>query len=246
MDRIWWVVVAAGSSTRMGRAGAKMWLQIGERPVMAWVLHAIVQAGPAYGGVVVVRPEDVERTKRLVASTFPETRWMVEVGGKTRAESVRRGLQAIMSDGGALEDLVLIHDGARPLIDSALVARVVEAAASDGAAVPLVAVADTVKQVGVAGTHVLETVDRQHLGFAQTPQGFRLGAIWEAHRRLGPDAVVTDDAEVMERLQHPVRVVLGDARNRKITTPEDVAWVRWQLADRGDNVGEPSKGGVQG
>jgi len=230
MAKVWWVVVAAGSSTRMGAQGSKMWAEVAGQSVMAFVLTAIARSESFERGVVVVRPSDVEPTNCLLAALAAQGTWLVELGGQSRAESVRCGLEAILQEGAMADDLVLIHDGARPLVSPDLVARVIRTALRDGAAIPLISLADTVKQVNAEEHRVVGTIDREHLGLAQTPQGFRLGAILEAHRTLSPSARVTDDAEVMEKNHHRVSYVMGEPTNRKITTPDDLVWFRWWVS----------------
>ncbi len=124
---------------------------------------------------------------------------------------------------------MLVHDAARPLVDAALVEAVAREAAAGGAALPVLPVVDTVKRV--RDGRVVETLDREELGAAQTPQGFRLALLAEAYEAAFRDrATVTDEAMAVERLGAPVRAVPGSARNRKITTPEDLAWAEGVLA----------------
>ncbi len=238
MAKVWWVVVAAGQSTRMGAAGAKMWAEVQGRPVMAWTIEAISHSGALDQGVVVVRAEDLTRTTRLVAAQASASLWQVVAGGEARADSVRLGLEAVVHQGGQPSDMVLIHDGARPMLSAPLIARVVQAVQHQGAAIPLVPVADTVKLVDTENQQLVRTVERATLGLAQTPQGFRLGAILEAHRALGSGIMVTDDAEVMERSHQAVAYVEGDPGNRKITTPDDLVWLRWWVSLTASLIGK--------
>jgi 2-C-methyl-D-erythritol 4-phosphate cytidylyltransferase/2-C-methyl-D-erythritol 2,4-cyclodiphosphate synthase len=141
-------------------------------------------------------------------------------GGATRQASVRAGLEALAA---RHPEIVLIHDAARPFVTTALVDRAV-AAAKNSAAVPGIAVSDTVKAVDVRG-HVTQTVDRGALRAIQTPQGFSFDALLAAHRRAasaGHDDF-SDDAALMEWAGHPVTVFAGEAGNAKLTTAEDFA-----------------------
>ena len=123
---------------------------------------------------------------------------------------------------------MLVHDAARPLVEVALIESVVAAAAEDGAALPVVPLVDTVKRV--RDGRVVETLDREELAAAQTPQGFRLELLTAAYERAFREQLtVTDEATAVERLGHPVRIVAGSADNRKITTPEDLAWAEGHL-----------------
>ncbi len=136
-------------------------------------------------------------------------------GGETRAASVRAGLTAVPDDA----DVIVVHDAARPLANALLFESVVSAVGSDGAAgvIPVLAVADTLKRV--LGDRVQSTVDRHGLVTVQTPQGFEAAALRAAHRAEGE---ATDDAGLLERLGVAVCTVPGDARNVKITRPEDL------------------------
>jgi 2-C-methyl-D-erythritol 4-phosphate cytidylyltransferase len=141
-------------------------------------------------------------------------------GGSRRQDSVLEGLKQV-PDG--FDGVVLVHDAARPLVDAELVEKVAQAAAEAGAALPVLAVVDTVKRVREGW--VLETLDRSELGAAQTPQGFRFALLVAAYEAAFRDRVtVTDEAMAVERLGSPVRAVPGSSRNRKITTTEDLAW----------------------
>jgi 2-C-methyl-D-erythritol 4-phosphate cytidylyltransferase len=230
---VWWVVVAAGNSSRMGAKGSKMWLLVKEKPLMHLVLSRIRDAGQASGGAVVVRPDQETATRTVLNQVFPQERWDLAIGGDSRAASVSNGLDLVLKLGAEPEDVVLIHDGARPLVSTELVERVVSRTLSDGAAIPLLAVSDTVKQWDPASGRLLGTVDRTRLGLAQTPQGFLLGSIREAHARF-EGATPTDDAEVMERAGYSVAAVAGEWENRKITTAEDFEWLVWWLEREGD------------
>lgn len=203
-DKVWAVVVAAGSGTRFG--GAKQFAPLLGRPVVDWSVDAAKTV--CDGVVLVVPPGSAERAGAHGAD-------VVVVGGPTRAASVRAGLAAVPKD----TDVIVVHDGARPLASPALF-RAVVGAVSGGAdaAVPGLAVSDTVKRVD--GTAVVETVARGGLVTVQTPQAFRAGPLRDAHA-AGPEA--TDDAAVVEAAGTTVRVVPGDRRNIKVTTPEDLA-----------------------
>jgi 2-C-methyl-D-erythritol 4-phosphate cytidylyltransferase len=207
---------------RLGRRTPKQFLRLGGRTILAATLKHFTRH-PAVRAVVVAAPgEHLARTRRLVARAG---RCPVHVvpGGATRQESVWLALQAAP----ATVDIVVVHDAVRPFIDRGLIDAVVEAAARHGAAVCALPIAETVKRVsdGVVET----TLDRSGLWAVQTPQGFRAALLREAHDKARRDGVVgTDDAMLVERLGHPVRVVRGLAGNVKITTPEDLRRARGQ------------------
>jgi 2-C-methyl-D-erythritol 4-phosphate cytidylyltransferase/2-C-methyl-D-erythritol 2,4-cyclodiphosphate synthase len=143
-------------------------------------------------------------------------------GGARRQDSVAAGMRALPAD----VDVVLIHDAARPFADAALIDRVLAGVADAGAAVPATRVRDTVKRVPASGNRIAATIPRDELWLAQTPQGFRRHVL-EAAMAKGNDAVsATDDGMVVEMAGHPVKIVQGDERNVKITTPEDLAAAR--------------------
>jgi 2-C-methyl-D-erythritol 4-phosphate cytidylyltransferase/2-C-methyl-D-erythritol 2,4-cyclodiphosphate synthase len=142
----------------------------------------------------------------------------VVVGGARRQDSVRAGLAAVPAD----VTVVLVHDAARPFVDTALIDRVIDAAARTGAAVPAVAARDTVKRVPGPGRLVAGTLPREEIWLAQTPQGFRRDVLEDAVALGASGVEATDEAMLVERAGRPVEVVMGDDRNGKITTTDDV------------------------
>lgn len=207
------VVVAAGRGDRFG--AAKQFLVLDG---VRLVDRAVAACGAVCDEVVVVLPAGTEWDGPPVAAAV--------AGGATRSASVRAGLDALRSD----PDVVVVHDAARPLASPALF-RAVIAAVRDGAdaAVPGVAVADTLKRV--AGARVVETVDRDALVAVQTPQGFRPAALRAAHAGA---ADATDDAALVEAAGGTVVVVPGEADNFKVTEPADLERAAALLARRGD------------
>ncbi len=208
------IVVAAGRGTRMGED--KVWLPLGGLPVVAYSLKAFAACPGVSRLVLVVGRERVERGRELVSQLgIPAT---VCEGGERRQDSVQNGLDALGD-----EEIVAIHDGARPLVTVDLIEACYRAAERDGAAIPAVAVKDTVKRA-TADLWVAETVDRAGLWAVQTPQVFRTALVRTAYAEL--DREVTDDSAAVELLGHPVRIVPGDPRNLKLTTPEDLVVAR--------------------
>lgn len=185
--------------------------------------------------VLVVAPEDVERARWLLFRPDGDKPERVVAGGATRTESVRLGIQEASPE----SDLVVVHDGARPLVTPELVARCLAAAAVHGAVVAALPATDTVKQADGEGV-VTATLDRSQLWLAQTPQVFRrrlLEAALEAAAAQGASG--TDDASLVERLGHPVHLVPGDPDNLKVTWPEDLARAERHMSRRNDM---PAKG----
>jgi len=208
-EQIWTIVVGGGSGRRFGTP--KQYESLGDVRVID---RSIAVASEASDGVVVVvPPEDAEREGAVA-------------GGSSRSDSVRAGLAAVPVEA----TIVCVHDAARPLASPELFRRAI-AAVIDGAdaAIPGVAVADTIKVV--ANGVVVSTPDRSSLVAVQTPQAFRAAALRAAHD-CGDDA--TDDAALVEAAGGLVVVVDGEITNRKITVPDDLNWARRQLDTEGE------------
>ncbi|MGI6264718.1 MAG: 2-C-methyl-D-erythritol 2,4-cyclodiphosphate synthase [Acutalibacteraceae bacterium] len=213
------IIVAAGSSTRMGRP--KQWIVYDGLPVLGHTLRAFELSGRVNAVVVVTRKEDIAQTGDLCARMGLRKVVAVVPGGNTRQRSVKAGMDALPANAA----LVAIHDGARPFVSAELIARVADAAQKTGAAAAAVAVKDTVKIADGQGL-VQSTPDRRTLWSVQTPQIFdrrRFADALEKAFERGLD--LTDDCGVMEAAGYPVTLCQGDYRNVKITTPEDLAFV---------------------
>ena len=220
------IVVAAGRGVRMGGELPKVLLPLSGTPILVRTLRALAGAGGIRQIVAVVSRDYLEPARELVrqSGTWPIA-ISFAVGGAERQDSVAAGLQALPPDA----DLVVIHDGARPFVQPAQVAAVVDAAARHGAALLAVPSRDTVKLVDGQGV-VTSTPPRESVWLAQTPQAFRTALLRDAHARAHRAGVVaTDDAALVERLGVSVHVVRGDAANVKITTPDDLRWAEWYL-----------------
>ena len=222
------LIAAAGSGRRMGAAGNKLLLQLAGRPVLAWTLDAAL-ACPAIGWIGIVgQPVDAEPIAAIVAAASPDRPVQWILGGDTRQESVSRGLAALPS--GA--EGVLIHDGARCLVEPELLERCVVAVAGGAAVIAATPVTDTIKQVDDSGT-ITATPDRSALWAAQTPQGFPVDQLRQAHATATAEGwSVTDDAALFERLGLPVQVLQAPPSNIKLTTPFDLTIAAAVLAAR--------------
>jgi 2-C-methyl-D-erythritol 4-phosphate cytidylyltransferase/2-C-methyl-D-erythritol 2,4-cyclodiphosphate synthase len=217
------IVVAGGRGTRAGTAMPKQLIELGGRTVLQRSV-AVFDAHPATTAMVVVVPADLLADAReLVGPTRVECRFTG--GGARRQDSVRAGLAA-MPDG---PGLILVHDAARPFVDAALIDRVIAAAWRTGAVVPAVAARDTVKRVPAPGHLVAETIPREEVWLAQTPQGFRRPVLEEAVALGAAGVEATDETMLVERAGRPVEVVEGDDRNVKITTADDVMKAKQQF-----------------
>ncbi len=192
------------------------------------ILHTLGQFddfAPVAEVVLVLAPGSLEQGRQLVAQRGYRKISHICAGGARRQDSVRAGLEALNPC-----DLVMVHDGARPGLDQALLHRGLEAVRECGAAVAGVPVKDTIKVVSTGGM-VTQTPPRESLWAAQTPQIFRYDLLTDAHRQCTED--VTDDAAMVESLGHPVKMFLGSYENLKVTTPEDMAVVEAVLKGRG-------------
>jgi 2-C-methyl-D-erythritol 4-phosphate cytidylyltransferase len=215
------VVVAAGSSSRMGlgQGERKPFLQLAGRTVLEHACAALVGARGVRELVIVAREEDLSRIEAMAGETaaFANLRAVVP-GGAARTDSVRAGVAATSE---ACE-LVAVHDAARPLLESEVVERALTQAARKGAALVAIPVSDTIKR-SVEGRAALETVDRSQLWAAQTPQVFGRALLLELLERAAAEGYTpTDEAALHEHFVGPVPLVQGDATNIKLTTPDDL------------------------
>ena len=219
------IVVAAGASVRMGGVD-KLAAPIAGRPLLAWTLDALAMAPVVARLVVVTSPDRVEAIRD--APWLPPKVVAVVAGADRRQGSVAAGLAELdRLDGTRASDdgtrVVLVHDGARPIVSPELIEGIATTAAVHGAAIPVVPIGETVKRIS-AGL-VEATVDRSALATAQTPQGVRrsvLRAAFERYPADGPD-VFTDEAALLEACSIPVHVIDGEPGNIKVTLPADLA-----------------------
>ncbi len=224
-ERIWFVIVAAGASTRYGGAVPKPYLRVAGRPLIEHSLRAILSLPGIAGGVVVTVPGD-RRWPRLPKTVRQGV--VTATGGPTRAMSVLNGLNALIT--AAPEDWVLVHDAARPCVPrgdlNALVAECRNDAVGGLLAVPLT---DTLKQAD-AEQRSQRSLPRERLWRAQTPQMFRHGRLTRAlEQALSEGFDATDEAAAIERLGLRPRLVEGSPLNIKVTRPADLALVQAAL-----------------
>lgn len=207
------IIVAAGAGKRFGEP--KQFAYLRAKPVLEWTLERF-QAHPEVEAVVLVLPDeqDLKHYRIRYAKILDIVR-----GGEKRQDSVWQGFRLLLT--ASAPEVVLVHDGARPLVSPDLISRVIAAAKADGAAVPVLPVEDTVKEV--RDGRVAATVDRTFLARAQTPQGFRYDVLKKALDAARRDRFYgTDEAALVERVGLAVTAVAGDPRNIKITTPIDI------------------------
>ena len=216
------VVVAAGAGLRAGPGEPKVWRTLGGRPIIRWSVEGLLSAGAAEVVVVVAR----ERLGRVDEALAGLEGWRAVTGGRTRADSVQAGLAAITA---ARTQPVLVHDAARPFVARAHVDRLLAALDVADGAVPALPVPDTLKR---GEGLVDETVPREGLYRAQTPQAFRFGRLKAAYRRWPTGEEPTDDSSVMERAGGRVAMVPGDPMLMKLTYPEDFLLAEQLAASR--------------
>jgi len=241
------IVAAAGGSARMGgpstlrlrsgQAGSgqaldKLFAHLAGRPLLAHVLGRLQDCRHVDRIVLVISSANLQRGRDLVAEYGIDKVSAVCRGGPRRQDSVRLGLEALEPPGSAAGDWVLVHDGARLLVEP-VISRGLDAAQETGAAVPAIPIADTIKMAGQDGT-VDHTVDRSRLWAAQTPQVFRYDLLLRAHREVTAD--VTDDAAMLEALGLPVKLYPGSPLNIKVTTVEDLRLAEALLQEAATSV----------
>lgn len=203
------IITAAGYGKRMGRP--KQFIEIGCKPILERTLTVFNGTKVVDEMILVVNPEDVERSKKLKFSKLKK----IIAGGKERQDSVFNGLKALPEDA----EIVAIHDGARPFVSEQIIEKAISEAKDFGAVVVGVPVKDTIKSVTSNGNRVTGTLNRDELWAAQTPQVFKKDIIVRAYQCKHR---VTDDAMLVEKLGIPVKMVMGSYQNIKITTTEDL------------------------
>jgi 2-C-methyl-D-erythritol 4-phosphate cytidylyltransferase len=235
--RVFVILPAAGLGTRMapGHAtanAAKQFLSLAGLPILVHSLRAFAAVPQVSSIVVAVRGSEMARVEGLLAEHQLAGRITVVEGGDSRQESVGRALAAVHA---AEDDIVLVHDAVRPLIDPDTIARTIEAVAEHGAAIVGLPAIDTIKQVDrtAHGAVIRTTIPREYVVHAQTPQGFRWSILKRAFAEAEADGFAgTDEASLVERAGCQVAVVPGSAANLKITQPGDLELAEFYLARR--------------
>jgi 2-C-methyl-D-erythritol 4-phosphate cytidylyltransferase/2-C-methyl-D-erythritol 2,4-cyclodiphosphate synthase len=227
------LVVAAGRGTRAGGGEPKQYRPVLGIPLLTRTLTNLAAAAPEAHLRTVIHPDDHESyASAMRALPASCNGWAAPaIGGPTRQQSVRNGLEALAADGLSQQAIVLVHDAARPFPSGVLVRRAIESGRSHGAAVPGLPLTDAVKQVAASG-RIHGSPDRASLRTVQTPQAFRFDVLLAAHRQAAEagEYDLTDDAAVVERAGHAVYVFDGERENVKLTTAEDFSRAEARLA----------------
>ena len=211
------LIVAAGNSNRYGGVVPKQFRQLAGKPVLSWAISRFQEAETIDKIVVVVSEENLLYANQMIVDPYNFTKVeKLVIGGDTRRESVVRGLKSLPVS----TTHVAIHDGARPLTQSADIDRTVLLAQKERAAMLASKCTDSIKRV--RDGYIIGTLERDSLYLAQTPQVFQYDLIMEAHAKAPADAVITDDSSVVELLGFKVRVVEPTKPNLKITVKEDM------------------------
>jgi 2-C-methyl-D-erythritol 4-phosphate cytidylyltransferase len=224
------LIPAAGQGRRLSVAVAKQYIAVGGMPILARTLR-VLDDNPLVDGIVVaVGAGQREALEGLVLRPYRCHKLLqVVAGGIERQDSVVRALRAVPAEC----EVVVVHDGVRPLVTQEVLTAVIAGAEESGAALAAVPARDTVKQV--EGRVVRSTLDRETIWLAQTPQAFSADLFRRAHAAAARDGIRgTDDAALVERLGVPVQVVLGSEENIKVTTLADLVLAEAILAARGD------------
>ncbi len=205
------IIVAAGKGQRFG--APKQFALLAGRPVVDWTIKAFAEH-PQINELIIVLPDESQAEE--IKTRWPKIKAVVK-GGRQRQDSVSLGLEAV-----SLEmEIVLVHDGVRPLVTAELISRIIETVEKEGAAVPAVPIEDTVKIVN--GDFIIRTLNRERLIRVQTPQGFRKSLLERAFHQAKKDGYYgPDEASLIERIGGRIKIIPGETKNIKITTPEDL------------------------
>lgn len=207
------IIVAGGSGTRMGGPIPKQFMLLNGRPLLCWTIEAFHRFDAAMPIILVLPEKEIPVWRTLCIGHNFHVEHTIVAGGEERFHSVRNGLAAVMGD-----CVVAVHDGVRPCVSTGLIARCFDAADEHGAAIPVVPISSSVREVIRDSSR---PVDRSKLRAVQTPQCFRVDFLRKAFG-LSYDPAFTDEAILVERIGAKVHLVEGEERNIKVTTPVDL------------------------
>jgi len=217
------IIPAAGSGKRMGAGYNKLLMNLAGRPIILHTLD-VFEKDSSCSRIILVIHSDDDSFFAEIQSHY--TKIHIVYGGSERQYSVYNGLKAAETEG-----IILVHDGARPFIRPETISRLVQSASECGAAIAAVPVKDTIKKV--IDLEVIETVDRSSLWQVQTPKAFHFSVLQSAHEQAKIEGYLgTDEASLVEKNGHPVKIVESDYDNIKLTTPEDLYFAEAILKKR--------------
>lgn len=213
------IIPAAGSGKRMGGNTSKQYLTIGDKPIITETL-AVFNDSPYIDEIILVSPAgDMPLMEKMLKKYDLAKVSKIVKGGKERQDSISNGLGALDQS----SSIVLVHDGVRPFISDEIIKELIDTVNKYGAAIVAVPVKDTVKKV--LGASIVETMPREDLWLAQTPQAFRFEIIKAAYENAREKGIKgTDDASLVQAMGSDVKIVMGSYENIKITTPEDLVF----------------------
>jgi len=223
------IIAAGGRGQRMGKATCKQFLALKGRAILAITINQFQQCPQIDGIIIGITPGEEEYLKNVILHSLPRKKIIGFVtGGKERQITVTHCLKQLPESC----EIVLVHDGVRPLVSISLIEKVVKAAVSEGAVIPATPAEETTKKL--RGRIIEKTLDRSKICFAQTPQGFKKELLLKAYRYAAEKKVLaTDDASLVEALGENVYVISGEKKNIKITTPGDLALASFFLEQEG-------------
>ncbi|MFC1668193.1 2-C-methyl-D-erythritol 4-phosphate cytidylyltransferase [Chlamydiota bacterium] len=216
------IIATAGKGMRFSEVTQKPYVKIGNKPILAYTVTRFQENSSIDEIVLMVHHSQVSLAGEIVSDYGFTKVSQVKEGGKTRFDTVKKGLSYSNKD----SQIVLVHDGVRPLVTNELIKSVLQASIDYGAAIPAISVTNTIKEVDATGL-VTKTIPRQNLFEAQTPQAFKTALLKQCYETVFNDeeAQLTDDSMIVERCGYTVKMVPGLPTNRKITTQEDVAYI---------------------
>ncbi|MFW6268989.1 MAG: 2-C-methyl-D-erythritol 4-phosphate cytidylyltransferase [Bacillota bacterium] len=221
------IIPAAGSGSRMNKNKNKQYLQLERYPILVHTLKTFINSFNFKEIIAVVKKEEMEFCRKEILKKHNIKGVKLVAGGKTRRESVYFGLKAFS----LAINYVIIHDGARPLITKDIINDIINNLNKYKAIITGVPVKDTIK-IKDENEFSRETLNRDNLVAVQTPQAFLYDLIVKAHEKVPAEVKVSDDASLVEKIGHPVKIIRGSYENIKITTPDDLAQAKLILQRR--------------
>ena len=213
------LIAAAGKGKRMNSRISKPFIPVSGKPILAYTIDKFEKCKSIDKIYLIVNPEEKEICHKniILKYNFSKVQELVD-GGDTRQDSIYNGLEALDRD----TDIVVIHDGARPLVEENIIQNSIEKAQKYGAAIAAIPIKDTVKKSD-NNFYISKTLNREEIWRAQTPQTFKYDIILPAYHQAYKDKyLATDDAAIVEKYGHKVKLIIGPEENIKITTPFDL------------------------